>query len=661
MPSGIEVAKAYVTIIPKSDGTSNDVITSIVDPINDAVGESGTKAGGLFNTNLGAVLGKFAVPAALGTALVGIGKLGYDAFSEVEEGTVNLITATGATGDAAKELQDVYENVASNVVGSFGDIGAVVGEVNTRFGVNGDELQGLSEQYMKFAKVNGTDVVNSIDQTQKALTAFGLDASAAPAMLDAMTKAGQNTGVSMETLQNGLVQNAAAFQELGMDIDSSIGFMSQLEMSGTNSTTVMSGLRKAMKNAAADGVPLDEALAQLQDTIQNGDESMDGLTAAYELFGKSGDQVYAAVKNGSLDFNSLTKSMEGTDGALDEVYNNTLTASEKMDLAMQNIKLAGADLFAPVMESVSTVLTGTVIPLVQNAGAKISEFMTNVSTWYKANIAPVVDEVSAVVVPVVQDVANKVEDGIGKVGDVVAEVMPYIRQAVQIAWPVIQKVITAAVGVIKAVVPPVFNTIRNIISTAMSAISAIVRTVWPMISRTISTAVKTIKTVIGSISSVVGRVRSAFNSIKSAMTNPIQTAQNTIRGIINRIKGFFPLHIGKIFSGLQLPHISVSGGSAPFGIGGKGSLPHFNVSWYAKGAVFDSPTVVGIGEAGREAVIPLEGQYMRPFAKTIAAEMSSFEGGTTTNNFNFYVDGTENPEQWASRAMRQLKMEVRMA
>lgn len=660
MPSGIEVAKAYVTIIPKSDGTSNDVITSIVDPINDAVGESGTKAGGLFNTNLGAVLGKFAVPAALGTALVGIGKLGYDAFSEVEEGTVNLITATGATGDAAKELQDVYENVASNVVGSFSDIGAAVGEVNTRFGVSGDELQGLSEQYMKFAKVNGTDVVNSIDQTQKALTAFGLDASAAPAMLDAMTKAGQNTGVSMETLQNGLVQNAAAFQELGMDVESSIGFMSQLEMSGANSTTVMSGLRKAMKNAAADGVPLDEALAQLQDTIQNGDESMDGLTAAYELFGKSGDQVYAAVKNGSLDFNSLTESMEGTDGALDDVYNNTLTASEKMDLAMQNIKLAGADLFAPVMESVSTVLTDTVIPLVQDAGAKISEFMTNVGTWYDENIAPVVEDVSAVVLPIVQDVVDKVEDGIGTIGGVIKDVMPEVQAIIQRVWPVVSSIISTAVNVIKTVVPPVFNTVRSIISTVMNAVLGIIRTVWPIISRTVSTAVSTIKTVVSSISAIVGRVRSTFNSIKSAMTSPIESAKSTISGIVNKIKGFFPLHIGKIFSGLKLPHISVSGGSAPFGIGGKGSLPHFSVNWYAKGAVFDNPTLVGIGEAGREAVIPLEGQYMRPFAKTIAEEMDGL-GSTSNVTFNVTVNGADNPEEFADRMVRQLKLKVRTA
>ena len=660
MPSGIEVAKAYVTIIPKSDGTSNDVITSIVDPLNDAVGESGTKAGGLFNTNLGAVLGKFAVPAAIGTSLLAIGKIGSDMYSEVEGGMMNVITATGATGDAAKELEDVYQNVASSVVGSFEDIGSAVGEVNTRFGVTGEDLEGLSEQYMKFAKVNGVDVVNSIDQTQKALTAFGLDAEAAPALLDAMTKAGQNTGVSMETLQNGLVQNAAAFQELGMDIDSSIGFMSQLEMSGANSSTVMSGLRKAMKNAAEDGVPLDEALAQLQDTIQNGTGDVDGLTAAYDLFGKSGDQVYAAVKNGSLDFNSLTDSMEGTDGALDEVYKNTLTTSEKMDLAMQNIKLAGADLFAPIATSASDVLVNTIIPVLKDVGGKISEFMGNVGVFYNENIKPVVDDVSAVVVPIVEDVANKVKEGIGAVGKIIAEVMPEVQAVVQKVWPVVSQIISTAVGVIKTVAPPVFNFISGVVKTTMGAVQSVIRTVWPVASRIISTAVSTIKAVISSISTVIGRVRTAFNSIKSAMTQPIESAKTKIDGIVKKIKGFFPLHIGKIFSGLKLPHISVSGGTAPFGIGGKGSLPHFDVSWYAKGAVFDSPTVVGIGEAGREAVVPLEGQYMRPFAKTIAEEMHGM-GNTTTNTFNFYVDGAENPEEWASRAMRQLKMEVRMA
>lgn len=650
MPSGVEVARAYVTIIPKSDGTSSEVISSVVDPLQDSVSEAGDKAGGLFNLNLGKMLGKFAVPAAIGTALVGIGKIGSDMYAEVESGMMNVITATGATGDAAKELEDVYKGVASNVVGSFEDIGSAVGEVNTRFGINGDDLQSLSEQYMKFAKVNGTDVVNSIDQTQKVLTAFGKTADDAPALLDAMTKAGQNTGVSMETLQNGLVQNAAALQEMGLNVDQSVGFLADLEMTGANSSTVMSGLRKAMKNAAADGVPLDDALAQLQDSIQNGTDGMDGLTAAYDLFGRNGDAVYAAVKNGSLDFKSLSEAAADTSGTLDEVYQNTLTNSEKMDLAMQNIKIAGADLFAPIATSISDALTNVVIPLAQEAGEKVGAFMEGVTTFYDNNIRPVVQNVESVVMPVVESVVDAVETGIDKVGDVVNDVMPKVQAVVQTVWPYVQQIIVTVANVLKTVLPPIFNTIWKVIQTVMNSIRSIVQTVWPVVRNIITTAANGIKTTISGISSVISSVRSTFESIKTAMTNPIETARNTIKGIIDKVKGFFPLSIGNIFSNLRIPHISIYGGSAPFGIGGFGTPPSISVQWYAKGGIVDAPTLIGAGEAGPEAVVPLSGKYMRPFAEAIAKELD--HSGDVHNTFNIYQQPGEDPQALAERVVR---------
>ena len=54
------------------------------------------------------------------------------------------------------------------------------------------------------------------------------------------------------------------------------------------------------------------------------------------------------------------------------------------------------------------------------------------------------------------------------------------------------------------------------------------------------------------------------------------------------------------------------GGKAPFGIGGKGSLPHFHVGyWAAKGGIVDEATLIGAGEAGAEAIVPLDPFWKR--------------------------------------------------
>jgi hypothetical protein len=83
--------------------------------------------------------------------------------------------------------------------------------------------------------------------------------------------------------------------------------------------------------------------------------------------------------------------------------------------------------------------------------------------------------------------------------------------------------------------------------------------------------------------------------------------------VIDGIKKFFPLSLGKIFSNIKIPKITVSGGKAPFGIAGKGKLPSFNVKWNADGAILTKPTIFGMagntlmggGEAGAEAVAPI--------------------------------------------------------
>lgn len=304
---------------------------------------------------------------AVANAMKNLGNTAYDAWKEYDEGADIIIAKTGATGKSAEELETAYRTVSKNVVGSFDEMGTAVGEINTRFGATGSDLETLSGKFLKFAKLNGTDVNGSIDTAQKALSAFGLGTKDAGHVLDVFNKVGQDTGVSMDSLMDGLIQNGTAFQEMGLSIEDSIVLMGQMEKSGANSETVMNGLRKALKSATADGIPLNEALTDLEASIVNNKSETDGLAKAYEIFGKSGDQIYGALKNGTLSFKDISSATLDFKDSIDKTYESTLDGSDRFDLALQGLRSNLAELtdnlmsqFAPQIESAFSTISKVV-------------------------------------------------------------------------------------------------------------------------------------------------------------------------------------------------------------------------------------------------------------------------------------------------------------
>ena len=147
---------------------------------------------------------------------------------------------------------------------------------------------------------------------------------------------------------------------------------------------------------------------------------------------------------------------------------------------------------------------------------------------------------------------------------------------------------------------------------------------------------------------------SVWNSIKTAIISPMETAKSKVSAIIQKLKSFFPLSVGKIFTNIKLPHFNISGGVAPWGIGGKGTKPTIGISWYKTGAIFDKPSVIGVGEAGPEAVVPIDTLWDK---LDKIAEAS--KGGSTINNY-ITVSGAESPEEFANRLIRQMEIQMRM-
>lgn len=326
-------------------------------------------------TAIGKLEGAKAVAEVMGDLAGKLGELSDKAIESakaIDDGYDTIITKTGATGDALASFTGIADNIYGRLPIEMQSIGAAIGEVNTRFGLQGDELEKLSEHFLKFAEINGVDVSGSVDKVQKTLTAFGRDASSAGDLLDAMTKAGQDTGVGMDQLASSLTSNAAALQEMGLSLEDSVKFVAQLEKSGVDSSAVMSGLGKALKNAAKDGKGINTALSELQKEITDGTRDMDGLNASYELFGKNGAAIFNAVKNGSLDFRNLKNSVNDFSGVVDRTYESTLDAWDGWSVATNNLKGALSDL---TMEGLETLTPA--IEKVTDGAKKLKDGVSN--------------------------------------------------------------------------------------------------------------------------------------------------------------------------------------------------------------------------------------------------------------------------------------------
>ena len=338
-----------------------------------------------------------------------------------------------------------------------------------------------------------------------------------------------------------------------------------------------------------------------------------------------------------------------------------------------------AQFISGVWKIISTVITtacniikavihgdwGEIKDIVINAAKNIWDGICSAWEGIKGITVSIFEGIKSFVVNIWENIKSKVSD-----------VVSNIKEAISNKWNEIKTNVSNKVTEIKTDLINKWNEIKSDISNKVTEIKTDLINKWNEIKSDISNKVTDIKTdlvnkwndiktsVTNKITELKTNISNKWNEIRStisskardildSITSPFEDAWDFIQDIPGKIsRAFKNMHIS--LPHIKLPHFNVYG---KFSLDPP-SVPHIGVRWYAKGGFFNSANVIGVGEAGREAVLPLENKRnMKPYAQAVASLMNDFTGGNngTVINNTFNVQATVREESDIDKIAEKLE------
>ena len=493
-------------------------------------------------------------------------------------GNVNMKAASEQFKQWGSSLENAGRQMQGLSMAAAGVV-AALGAISYKAGKNADDLNTMSKIY----GIGTTDL-----QKYKAAADL-VDVS-----VETIAKSHTKLTKSMASAQSGTGKNAEAFKELGVDVVDANGKL-------RNSDDVWKDTIKALGN------------------VQN-ETKRDAL--AMQLMGKSAAELNPLIEDGGETYEKVAETMKEYN--LDFVDQETLDKANEFNDSLDTMKLIGS----AALSQVGSQLAAVFAPALE----KVVGIFGKVAAWL-GNLNPKVLAVLGVVAAVIAGIApvlillGKLAFSISSIISLVGVVAPLIGGlAAPIAIAIAAVVALIAIGVllyknwdkIKAKAKEMWNSIKTTFAGIKTSIQNSINSVKAFLTNSWNTIKTTAKT--------------AWNAVKSAITSPITSAKEKVKSVIDKIKSLFSISIGRILSNIKTPHFSLSWGSKDFGKLGSIKYPTgLNVNWYKTGGIFDAPSVIGVGEAGSEAVVPLDKLW---------SKMDKIAEGAGVQ-YNFYITGND--------------------
>ena len=499
-------------------------------------------------------------------------------------------------------------------------LSAQVEEVGKKLESAGRKMQGLSTAGAVVAGAVGAlavsggksaDDLNTLSKVTGMSTAelqkYAASADLVDVSVEAMAKANQKLKKNMYSASNGSKTQAEAFEKLGISVTDSNG---ELRDSDEVFQEAITALGKMSNETERD------ALAQ-------------------QIMGKSASELNPLIADQGETYKQVSDTLKKYN--LDYVDQETLDKANQFNDSLDTMKAIGT----VAIQNVGAELAGYLAPAIET----VVDWFGRFAEWL-GNLDPEVLTVIGVIGALVAGIAPLLLI-LGKIAFAVSSIMN-LASTLGVTIGALASPIGIAIAVIGALIAVGILLYKNwdkIKAFAVSLKDKIVQTFTNIKDKVVSTVQGMIQTVKDKWTALKTFATDTFNRIKDAIVTPIKNAVDKVKGIIDKVKGFFPIKVGKLLSGLKLPHFKLTGKFSLKDL----TVPHLSVDWYKTGGIFDSPSVIGVGEAGAEAVVPLDKFWDK---------LDNLHGGET--NIVININGAnKDPVQIAQEVKRILIKEVK--